>query len=157
MVADSPGGPWKDPLGEALLTEGLVPTDPYDPGIVEFDGEYYIFFGVWDFYMARLNEDMISLAETPKRIIINNPRGPYNQDGLNKENPTDDKAFIHQYKGRFYLSKGRTAISAITRRSPFCIVSIGAGPFVQRPIAYLIRRFHSQHVFFIGRTASPAH
>ena len=106
MVADSPGGPWKDPLGKALLTEGLVPTDPYDPGIVEVDGEYYIFFGVWDFYMARLNEDMISLAETPRKIIINNPRGPYNQDGLNMENPTDDKAFIHRYKGKFYLSWG---------------------------------------------------
>ncbi len=106
MVADSPGGPWKDPLGKALLTEGLVPSDPYDPGIVELDGEYYIFFGVWDFYMARLNEDMISLAETPRKIIINNPRGPYNQDGLNKEEPTDDKAFIHQYRGKFYLSWG---------------------------------------------------
>jgi arabinoxylan arabinofuranohydrolase len=106
MVADSPGGPWKDPLGKALLTEGLVPTDPYDPGIVEFDGDYYIFFGVWDFYIARLNEDMISLAETPKKIIINNPRGPYNQDGMNEENPTDDKAFIHRYKEKFYLSWG---------------------------------------------------
>ena len=106
MVADSPGGPWKDPLGKALLTEGLVPTDPYDPGIMELDGEYYIFFGVWDFYMARLNEDMISLAETPKKIIINNPRGPYNQDGLNEEQPTDDKAFIHRYNGKFYLSWG---------------------------------------------------
>jgi len=106
MVADSPGGPWKDPLGKALLTEGLVPTDPYDPGIVEYDGESYIFFGVWDFYIARLNEDMISLAETPRKIIINNPRGPYNQDGMNEENPTDDKAFIHRYKGKFYLSWG---------------------------------------------------
>ncbi|RLD72227.1 MAG: hypothetical protein DRJ29_07390 [Bacteroidetes bacterium] len=106
MVADSPGGPWKDPLGKALLTEGLVPTDPYDPGIIELDGEYYIFFGVWDFYIARLNEDMISLAETPKKILINNPRGPYNQDGLKMENPTDDKAFIHRYKGKFYLSWG---------------------------------------------------
>lgn len=91
MVADSPGGPWKDPLGKALLTEGLVPTDPYDPGIMEVDGEYYIFFGVWDFYTARLNEDMISIAETPKKIIINNPRGPYNQVGVNKENPTETK------------------------------------------------------------------
>ena len=33
MVAESPEGPWKDPLGKALLTEGLVPTDPYDPGV----------------------------------------------------------------------------------------------------------------------------
>ncbi|HEC43331.1 MAG TPA: carbohydrate-binding protein [Bacteroides sp.] len=106
MVAESPGGPWTDPLGRPLLKEGEVPTDPYDPGIVEFEGEYYIFFGVWDFYIARLNEDMISLAEQPRKIVINNPRGPYNQDGLNTENPTDDKPFIHIHKGKFYLSWG---------------------------------------------------
>ncbi len=106
MVADSPGGPWKDPLGKPLLEEGHVPTDPYDPGIVEYDGEYYIFFGVWDFYIARLNEDMISLAEKPKKIIINNPLGPYNQDGTNEDQPTDDKPFIHRYNGKFYLSWG---------------------------------------------------
>jgi len=106
MVAESSGGPWTDPLGKPLLEEGLVPTDPYDLGIVESDGDYYIIFGVWDYYIARLNEDMISLAEKPKRITVNNPRGPYNLDGLNKEKPTDDKPYIHKYRGRFYLSWG---------------------------------------------------
>lgn len=106
MVAESPEGPWTDPLGKPLLEEGLVPTDPYDPGIVESGGDYYIVFGVWDYYIARLNEDMISLAEKPKKIIVNNPRGPYNLDGLNKEMPTDDKPYIHKYRGRFYLSWG---------------------------------------------------
>ena len=49
---------------------------------------------------------MISLAEKPKKIKIDNPRGPYNLDGLNKENPTDDKPYIHKYRGKFYLSWG---------------------------------------------------
>jgi len=106
MVAEAPEGPWEDPLGEPLLKEGLVPTDPYDPGIVEYDGDCYIVFGVWNFYLARLNEDMISLAEQPKKITIRNPRGPYNLDGMNKEHPTDDKPCIHLYKGKFYLSWG---------------------------------------------------
>ncbi|HCC71438.1 MAG TPA: hypothetical protein DEQ09_09865 [Bacteroidales bacterium] len=106
MVAEAPEGPWTDPLGEPLLKEGLVLTDPYDPGIVEYDGDYYIVFGVWDFYIARLNEDMISLAEQPVKITIRNPRGPYNLDGMNKKHPTDDKPFIHIYKGKFYLSWG---------------------------------------------------
>lgn len=48
-------------------SEDLVPTDPYDPGIVEYDGDCYTVFGVWNFYMARLNENMISLAEKPKK------------------------------------------------------------------------------------------
>jgi len=106
MVAESPIGPWTDPLGKPLLEKGLVHTDMYDPGIVESDGDYYIVFGVWDYYIAKLNEDMISLAEKPKKIKIYNPRGPYNLDGLNKENPTDDKPYIHKYRGKFYLSRG---------------------------------------------------
>ncbi len=49
---------------------------------------------------------MISLAEVPKKIIINNPRGPYNSDGNNTKMPTDDKPFVHKYNGKYYLSWG---------------------------------------------------
>lgn len=107
MVGDSPIGPWKDPLGKPLLTSDMTPTHEYDMGIVQDEaGEYYIVFGVWDYYIAKLNEDMISLAENPRKIEINNPRGPYNLDGKNHEKPTDDKPFIHFYNGNFYLSWG---------------------------------------------------
>ncbi len=107
MVGDSPSGPWKDPLGKPLLCSELTPTDEYDMGIVQDEqGEYYIVFGVWDYYIAKLNEDMISLAEKPRKIEIVNPRGPYNLDGKNNDNPTDDKPFIHFYNGSFYLSWG---------------------------------------------------
>ena len=107
MVADNPGGPWSDPLGKPLLSENLTPTHEYDLGIFQdTSGEYYIVFGVWDYYIARLNEDMISLAESPREIEIYNPRGPYNPDGSNTERPTDDKPFLHMYKGNYYLSWG---------------------------------------------------
>nr|WP_319509484.1 family 43 glycosylhydrolase [uncultured Draconibacterium sp.] len=107
VVADSPSGPWKDPLGKPLLSSEMTPTHEYDMGIVQDEtGEYYIVFGVWDYYIAKLNEDMISLAEKPRKIAINNPHGPYNLDGKNKEKPTDDKPFIHFYNGKFYLSWG---------------------------------------------------
>nr|WP_299070431.1 family 43 glycosylhydrolase [uncultured Allomuricauda sp.] len=106
MVADSPTGPWSDPLGEPFLKEDLTPTDEYDMAIFEEDGEHYIIFGVWDYYIAKLNYDMISLAEIPKKIEINNPRGPYNQDGKNTEKLTDDKPFVHKYKDKYYLSWG---------------------------------------------------
>jgi len=107
MVADSPSGPWTDPLGKPLLTSDLTPTQEYDMGIFEDEsGDFYIVFGVWDFYIAKLNEDMISLAEKPRKIVINNPRGPYNPDGKNTESPTDDKPFLHFYNGKYYLSWG---------------------------------------------------
>jgi hypothetical protein len=107
MVADSPAGPWTDPLGRPLLPSSLTPTHEYDPGIFEDEsGDFYIVFGVWDFYIAKLNEDMISLAEDPRKITISNPRGPYNQDGENPARPTDDKPFLHSYQGKYYLSWG---------------------------------------------------
>ena len=106
VFGDSPVGPWKDPLGKPLLTSELTPTHEYDMAVFEDNGEHYIIFGVWDYYIAKLNDDMISLAETPKKIIINNPRGPYNPDGNNKKMPTDDKPFVHNYNGKYYLSWG---------------------------------------------------
>ena len=106
MVGNTPVGPWSDPLGKPLLGEELTPTDEYDMAIFEEDDDYYIIFGVWEYYIAKLNDDMISLAEEPKKIEINNPRGPYNQDGTNTERPTDDKPFLHKYKDKYYLSWG---------------------------------------------------
>lgn len=106
VSGDSPVGPWTDPLAKPLLTSDLTPTDEYDMAIFEEDGEHYIIFGVWDYYIAKLNYDMISLAEAPRKIVINNPRGPYNADGENHEMPTDDKPFVHKYNGTYYLSWG---------------------------------------------------
>lgn len=106
VIGDTPTGPWKDPLGKPLLESSLTPTHEYDMAIFEDKGSHYIIFGVWDYYIAKLNNDMISLAETPKKIIINNARGPYNLDGNNKEMPTDDKPTVHKYNGNYYLSWG---------------------------------------------------
>lgn len=107
VVGNSPSGPWYDPLKKPLLPAGLTPTHEYDPGIFkDVSGDYYVVFGVWEYYIAKLNDDMISLSEAPREIIINHPHGPYNLDGKNKKRPTDDKPFLHFYKGKYYLSWG---------------------------------------------------
>ena len=106
VAGNSPIGPWVDVLGKPLLDSNLTPTHEYDMAIFEENGEHYIFFGVWDYYVAKLNGDMISLTEAPKKVIVNNPRGPYNRDGKNKDMPTDDKPFVHKYNGIYYLSWG---------------------------------------------------
>lgn len=100
VVGPSPVGPWTDPLGKPLLTSDMTPTDEYDMAIFEDGGHHYIIFGVWEYYIARLADDMISLAEKPRKIVINNPEGPY---GKGK---TDDKPFVHKYNGKYYLSWG---------------------------------------------------
>ncbi|WP_241664767.1 family 43 glycosylhydrolase [Seonamhaeicola maritimus] len=106
VVGNSPVGPWKDILGKPLLSAELTPTHEYDMAIFEENGQHYIIFGVWDYYIAKLNDDMISLAEAPKKIEIKNPRGPYNPFGNNNKMPTDDKPFVHRYNGKYYLSWG---------------------------------------------------
>jgi len=104
-VASAPGGPYRDALGKPLLPAKLTPTRSYDPTVFVDDDEKrtpYIVFGTpkWaggdSYYMARLNEDMISLAETPRKIILQNPDGSIN--------PADDKNFLHKHNGIYYLS-----------------------------------------------------
>ncbi len=100
VVGKSPVGPWKDPLGKPFLARDLTPTHEYDISVIEDQGTHYAVFGVWDYYIARMGDDMISLAETPRKIIINNPVGPYGEDS------TDDKPSVHERNGIFYLSWG---------------------------------------------------
>lgn len=101
VEGDSPAGPWHDPLGHALIPKGSVDTEARDPGVLqEPDGTSYIVFGTFDYYIARLNEDMISLAEKPQRIHVISAEGPY---GKGK---TDDKPFLHRRGNTYYLSWG---------------------------------------------------
>jgi arabinoxylan arabinofuranohydrolase len=107
LKSESPVGPWTSPLDHHMLTSGSAPTVTRDPAIfTDEKGDSYILFGLHNFCIAKLNEDMISLAETPKKIEVINPRGPYNLDGKNKKEPMDDKVDLHKYKGKYYLSWG---------------------------------------------------
>lgn len=101
LVGDTPAGPFRDVLGRHLLDGTLTTTPEYDPCIFrDDDGEYFIVFGgpVWaygegcGYYIARLNEDMISLAETPRAIELNHM--------------ADDKASLNKFNGRYYLTYG---------------------------------------------------
>ena len=101
LVADSPAGPWRDPLGQPLLEDSLTPTHEYDICVFQDDdGVPYIIFGVWDYYIARLNDDMISLAEKPRLLQLDRKFGPYG------EGKTDDKPNLHKANGRYYLTWG---------------------------------------------------
>ena len=109
VVGSSPTGPWSDPLGGPLLSSGMTPTHEYDPGILkDSDGNHYIVFGVWDYHIARLADDMVSLAEKPRLIEIEGAVGPYtfSTEGPFAGKRTDDKPFLHERGGRYYLSWG---------------------------------------------------
>ncbi len=114
VVGETPAGPWRDPLGHPLIAEGDVPTAARDPGILlDEDGEAYIVFGTFDYYIARLNPDMISLAERPRLLAIDHREGPY---GLGK---TDDKPFLHRRGALYYLSWGSYYAVGTSPYGPF--------------------------------------
>lgn len=99
VTADSPAGPWKDPLGKPLISKGMVPTAARDPDIfMDDDGAAYMVFGTFKYFIVKLGDDMISLAETPRPVVIDNPEGPL---GKGK---TDDKPSLHKRNGIYYLS-----------------------------------------------------
>jgi len=100
-VSDSPAGPFVDALGRPLLDGTLTTTREYDPAVfIDNDGEYYLVFGgpSWcygegcGYFIARLNEDMISLAEEPHRIEL--------------DHEADDKASLNRFGDKYYLSYG---------------------------------------------------
>ena len=57
-VADSPTGPFKDPIGKPLVSSGLGDIDP--TVFVDDDGQAYLYWGNPNLYYVKLNEDMIS-------------------------------------------------------------------------------------------------
>jgi hypothetical protein len=107
MVADHPTGPFIDALGKPLLDTGLTTSKEYDPTILTDDDSSktsYIAFGHHreddsrlGYYIAKLNDDMISLAEKPRKIVFIG-----NEDVLT----ANDKPNLHKYKGVYYLSAG---------------------------------------------------
>lgn len=101
VVSNSPVGPWHDPIGKPLIAKGSVATAARDPGILQdSDGANYIIFGTFDYYIARLNDDMTSLAETPRLIEVHHKVGPYGSGR------TDDKPYLHRRGDIYYLSWG---------------------------------------------------
>jgi len=97
LSSDDPGKGFKDALGKPILPKWFTKTCSYDPtAFRDDDGSYYILFGtpVWaggdSYYIAKLGEDMLSLAETPRKIQVNNG--------------ADDKCFLHKHNGIYYLT-----------------------------------------------------
>lgn len=96
LSSDSPLGPWIDPLGEALVTRSVENCSDitwlFDPAVyVDDDGTGYLCFGggvpegkitnPGTARVAKLGDDMISIAETP--VVIDAPY-MFEDSGINK-------------------------------------------------------------------------
>lgn len=65
-VADSPYGPFIDPLGKPLISKSNADIDP--TVFIDDDGQAYLLWGNPVCYYVKLNEDMISLAGEVKQF-----------------------------------------------------------------------------------------
>ena len=64
LVADSPYGPFKDPLGKRLIDTDHIWED-IDPSVlIDDDGQAYLYWGNPNLYYVKLNEDMISYSDS---------------------------------------------------------------------------------------------
>lgn len=120
LVGKTPIGPFKDVLGKPFLPETLTPIKEYDPTVLTDDDKAknsYIAFGhfrsadpAYYFMIAKLNEDMISLAEEPKKIVIT---GSAQGFGGN------DKPNLHKRNGVYYLSAGTSYATSNNIYGPY--------------------------------------
>lgn len=118
LKGPSPTGPFVDVLGKPLLPEDLTPGKEYDPTVlVDDDGTAYIAFGHYraddkdlNYYIAKLGNDMISLAEKPKVIKIIG-----DADVLRG----NDKPTLHKRNGIYYLSAGTHYATATNIYGPY--------------------------------------
>jgi hypothetical protein len=126
LVSDTPIGPWSDPLKKPLIHKNEVDCRyAHDPGIfIDSDNVPYIVVGVDHYQIAQLGDDMISLAETPRKIEIKNPQGPMGP------NTTDDKPYLHKYADRYYLSWGCYYAIADNVYGPYTCM----GSFIQEDV-----------------------
>ena len=122
LVADSPYGPFKDPLGKPLVWQ-QEHWDDIDPSVfVDDDGQAYMYWGNPHTYCVKLNEDMIS---TKGDILVLNPQDgimrPVKEEGskINLRVPYAQKAnwavknyqegpWFYKRNGHYYLAYATT-------------------------------------------------
>ncbi len=91
-VADHPSGPWKDAIGQALITDN-TPNDVklnIDPAIFYDGNDIWMYWGSWNAgRRVKLKENMIELASTPEDIKI--------KDFF-------EAPWMHKFRGNYYFS-----------------------------------------------------
>lgn len=91
-VADHPSGPWKDAIGQALVTDN-TPNDVklnIDPAIFYDGDDIWMYWGSWNAgRRVKLKENMIELASTPEDIKI--------KDFF-------EAPWMHYFRGNYYFS-----------------------------------------------------
>ena len=121
MISNHPGGSYRDALGKPLV------SPMHDPTILTDDDAaktVYLVYGDKEgggYRIARLNNDMISLAEKPRPITINGAEWEKTPEWM-------DKNYVFKYKDTYYLSWGRDYAISKNVYGPYqCVGAVGNG------------------------------
>lgn len=93
LVADTPYGPFKDPLGKALIKNSNHDIDPTI--MIDDDGQAYMYWGNPKVYWVKLNEDMISYS------------GEIMQDATTPAN-YQEGPWVWKHDGMYYMAYAST-------------------------------------------------
>ena len=105
-VADSPYGPFYDPLGKPLVQSEWGDIDP--TVFIDDDGQAYLYWGNPNLYYVKLNEDMISLKggvgkleQTVESFGAPNPEKRVK--GVKYKDTYTEGPWLHKREGKYYL------------------------------------------------------
>ncbi|MGL4518599.1 MAG: glycoside hydrolase family 43 protein [Phocaeicola sp.] len=107
-VSDSPTGPYTDPLQRPLVPGAFGFIDP--TVFIDEDGQAYLFWGNNGLWYAKLNEDMISLANEVIQVDLNDESafGPlvmkrdYQDNQQKLKTNFEEGAWVFKRKGIYY-------------------------------------------------------
>ena len=162
LTADSPTGPFTDPLGKALVSRS-TPTCAevtwlFDPAVlVDDDGSAYLYFGggipdgraedPGTARVVKLGADMISLDGDPVAI---NPPWLFEDSGINKIGDT----YVYSYCSNFNVPAAGSAQGFISGEIVYMTSDSPMGPFtfagrvLQNPSVYFGVGGNNHHCMF---------
>ena len=104
-VADSPYGPFYDPLNKPLVQSGNGDIDP--SVFIDDDGQAYLYWGNPNVYYVKLNEDMISFSGEIVEVPMTE-KSFGKREGNIKERPTlyEEAPWLYKRNDLYYLLWG---------------------------------------------------
>lgn len=165
LEADSPTGPWEDPIGKRLISRSTPTCSEkevpwlFDPGVfVDDDGEAYIYFGGGDDSgvtnptfgrIAKLGDDMTSLAETPRTFA---PYYYFEDNEINKFGSTYYYSYSTNWSSNLANNKdeftGQACIAYYTADNPYMENAVYHGTVFENPGNLYGHVYNNHHHMF---------
>ncbi|MFT3738164.1 MAG: glycoside hydrolase family 43 protein [Breznakibacter sp.] len=100
-VADSPYGPFRDPLGKPLVQSGHGDIDP--SVFIDDDDQAYLYWGNPNCYYVRLDEDMISYRGEIVEVSLTPEAFGKRDNDPERATLYEEAPWIYKHKGIYYM------------------------------------------------------